>query len=420
MTAARSSPAFHPSIGLPGQAVTYVPNDISAWHHSRGAAHSSDAVEPGTDRQALGIREEPITSVDSGSSIYITVTVPPASIHSIFAHRQWRAGMILADLIYSSSTRESGDDEMYAKPGLLDVSGKHVLELGAGTALPGIVAARTEARAQQVVISDYDEEALIMRLKANVKANVPPAPAGSRSHVTATGHIWGQDVSELLDLIPEPYRLQEALYAAKFPQQLRFTTILLADCLWDSLSHTALLRTITRTLERSAHARVYVVSGLHTGRETLVSFIRRARREGIVLKKWLDIEEEQLAGEEAPAPQEKDQTRRARLVRSNDPDDADAGEEGWEAYLLEVQLALDEEDHGEGGDTPSTSQEAGSTSDSTVPALLAVGSRIDPLVTRPFSSVERPEERKEIGGVQPRNRWITLWSLGWSSSALDG
>lgn len=55
----------------------------------------------------------------------IRVQVPPAEIPTIFAHRQWRAGMLLSDLIYSGSlTLENCD----------------VLELGAGTALPSISA----------------------------------------------------------------------------------------------------------------------------------------------------------------------------------------------------------------------------------------------------------------------------------------
>lgn len=37
---------------------------------------------------------------------------------------------------------------------------------------------------------------------------------------------------------------------------------------------------------------------------------------------------------------------------------------------------------------------------------------------RLFVEQERPEERKEVGGVKVRNGWITIWSLGWSDEQL--
>lgn len=52
------------------------------------------------------------------------MAVPESSIKQLFAHRQWRAGIIMADRIAD---------------GTIDVRGERVIEMGAGTGLPGIL-----------------------------------------------------------------------------------------------------------------------------------------------------------------------------------------------------------------------------------------------------------------------------------------
>ena len=53
----------------------------------------------------------------------LAIAVPGADVHGLFAHRQWRAGLLLARAVLS-----------------LELAGKTVCELGAGTGLPGIAA----------------------------------------------------------------------------------------------------------------------------------------------------------------------------------------------------------------------------------------------------------------------------------------
>lgn len=60
----------------------------------------------------------------------LSVAVPPCSVPFIFAHRQWRAGLLMADAI---------------QQGAFPVTGKRVLELGAGTALPSLASWRKGA-----------------------------------------------------------------------------------------------------------------------------------------------------------------------------------------------------------------------------------------------------------------------------------
>lgn len=97
---------LHPSLGSPGDAVVYYPLSLS-----RTTAQSKS-------EEAAGILQEAIQ-----------VEVPPAAIQHIFAHRQWRAGMLLADAIAH---------------GHINLADQVVLELGAGTGLPGIVSARRQ------------------------------------------------------------------------------------------------------------------------------------------------------------------------------------------------------------------------------------------------------------------------------------
>jgi hypothetical protein len=86
-----SSSLVHPSFGEPGSSFLYTPDGFDAP---------------------------------------LRVTVPACNLRSAFAHRLWRAGVHLADLVACRA---------------IDVRGRNVLELGAGVGLPGIVAALSGA-----------------------------------------------------------------------------------------------------------------------------------------------------------------------------------------------------------------------------------------------------------------------------------
>ena len=224
------------------------------------------------------------------------------------------------------------------------------------------------------MITDYDEESLISLLRKNVKANTHNSACPAR----VTGHIWGRDISDITDLI-----------AIQSQQDVHFDTLLLADCLWDSLSHADLLKTVSQVLRKSTEARAYIVSGLHTGRETLASFIRRAERVGLDLKPWLTTSPK---GELTVAP------AAARGEQAAGP---------W-SDVLELRLRTEQEK-----DHPANAEQLHNGA----ARLVSVGPRLTS-DRRAFQPVERPEERKEVGGVKERNQWMTLWALGWKRDAL--
>lgn len=104
-----------------------------------------------------------------------------------------------------------------------------VLELGAGGALPSIVAAKNGARKvskspyifcyfsyvslrsrlihriccalYKVVITDYPDASLVDNIRYNVDANTNEE---EQSRVKVHGYIWGQDVKPLLGALPSP------------------------------------------------------------------------------------------------------------------------------------------------------------------------------------------------------------------------
>jgi nicotinamide N-methyltransferase len=142
-----------------------------------------------------------------------------------------------------------------------------------------------------------------------------------------------------------------------------------------------------------------MVSGLHTGRSKIVSFIRRAHRLGLRLVSfptpasggaWPDLEEEEKqvqAGESATFASEEALAHASELV-------------------LEMQVLSD------------MSEEV---SDDQIPADIQVQSsriwqakskRVND-IRRTFVVEEREEEKVENQGVHIRNRWMTFLALTW-------
>ncbi|WFC98804.1 nicotinamide N-methyltransferase [Malassezia yamatoensis] len=203
---------FHPSFGEPGASFVYRPKPVmSAYHHE----------------------DAPV----------LEIALPEKPMYMLFAHRVWRAGMLLADAIYAN---------------YFPLSGQNVLELGAGSGLPSLTAAVC-TDAKKIVVTDYDDASILAALRANLekvrKQNSLRAP------IVVAPHTWGSSIDDVADLL-----------SARTP--VLFDTILLADCVWERFSHAALIKSITNLLSRSSHARVYMVAGFHTGRDTLVHFFR--------------------------------------------------------------------------------------------------------------------------------------------------
>lgn len=91
-----------------------------------------------------------------------------------------------------------------------------------------------------------------------------------------------------------------------------YTRVLCADVLWDAFSHPALIKTLCSVLSRTdPSARIIVISGLHTGRGPLASFLRRAAALGLVPDSGIGLQEIEVGG----AVRDWDETRPDEDVR---------------------------------------------------------------------------------------------------------
>lgn len=230
---------------------------------------------------------------------------------------------------------------------------------------------------KQTVVTDYDSPPIVSLLQRNVRANIPK----SLDRVRVAGHTWGVAMDDVVELLPRAMQSQ------------LFDVVLLADCIWDHLSHAGLLKSISSLLAKRTTSRIYMVAGLHTGRDRITSFLRRAYRAGLELTPlqlksdcdWMitarESEEVQIATQEAQLLKDDDALRRApELVLElgvGGGDERGVDETVWEAK----QPRLD-------------------------------GRR------RTFLHRQRAEEAQEVGGVKERNRWITMSALRWRQDRL--
>ncbi|KAL7959229.1 nicotinamide N-methyltransferase [Trichoderma compactum] len=188
----------------------------------------------------------------------------------LFSHFLWNASLLLAEFIERDSL-ETTDEEEKQDGGLggdmsFDTRGLHTLELGAGTALPSIMAGLLGAAG--VVVTDYPAPAVLKTLRENVARNTKPdlAPAGKSALVTTSilveGHEWG-----VFDSSSSAFPSSHAHLADR---------LLVADCLWMPWQHENLRRSIGYFLKKTAAARAWVVAGFHTGRPKMAGFFDAA------------------------------------------------------------------------------------------------------------------------------------------------
>lgn len=193
------------------------------------------------------------------SSMVLELCDPGAETErKLFSHYLWNSSLMISELIEADTLGIKGEREGRVTDTDFNITGRSVIELGAGTGLASIMAALLEAR--RVVATDYPSPTLLKSLKRNVARNVVPklAPAGytPSADVTVQGHSWGQLTDEL------------------GTRELRaFDRVIAADVLWMPWQHDNLRRSMAHFLSSQAGARCWVVGALHTGRDKIVQFI---------------------------------------------------------------------------------------------------------------------------------------------------
>ncbi len=107
-----------------------------------------------------------------------------------------------------------------------------VLELGAGGALPSIIAALTGAT--RVVVTDYPDSPLLDNIQFNITKNVP---SSLQNLVNVQGYIWGHDTKPLRNILP--------------PGSAGFDVVILSDLIFNHSQHEALLNTCEHAISES-------------------------------------------------------------------------------------------------------------------------------------------------------------------------
>ncbi|TFK35131.1 nicotinamide N-methyltransferase [Crucibulum laeve] len=143
--------------------------------------------------------------------------------HPLWGHYLWNAARSFAS--YLDAHKELCQD-------------RTVLELGAGGALPSIVAALNGAR--KTVITDYPDADLVQNIEMNVEANIPKS---LRERVDVKGYIWGHPVAPLLDSIP--FNVDS--------ESQQFDLIILSDLIFNHSQHKAMLQSCQLALSATSN-----------------------------------------------------------------------------------------------------------------------------------------------------------------------
>lgn len=145
--------------------------------------------------------------------------------HPLWGHYLWNGAVLLADIL-------SGEAPIATH---IQVVGDRILELGAGAAVPSMIAALRGA--SYVLITDYPDKELVENIKYNLSENLP-VDILKRVHVDA--FQWGD--ASFLDRFEK--------------EQDRFDKIFLADLISNHYAHEKLLWSCQKLLKSNGIAYV--------------------------------------------------------------------------------------------------------------------------------------------------------------------
>ncbi|KAI0697048.1 hypothetical protein BC835DRAFT_805071 [Cytidiella melzeri] len=176
------------------------------------------------------------------------------------APKEGKAITLLSDHLFSPSLFLAERIER----GLVPISGKTVVELGAGCALPSLLSATLADPPSLVVVTDYPDHTILDNLQHNVQRN--QVHFSPQAAVHCVGYEWGKDVRPLLALSSTG----------------SFDVVILSDLLHFETSHDVLLSCLASLLARSCTSRTYVVAGKYTRAEVCRDFLVEGEKLGLV------------------------------------------------------------------------------------------------------------------------------------------
>ncbi|KIO15801.1 hypothetical protein M407DRAFT_34601 [Tulasnella calospora MUT 4182] len=163
------------------------------------------------------------------------------SVQLWIAPKEGKAATLLADQLFSPALLLAEAIER----GVVPVAGKTMVELGAGTALPSLLAAtgKGDGPPTLVTITDYPDPLLMENLTKN-------------------------DVTPLLQLLPPS-------------DQLGYDILVLSDLLHFASSHDDLIASTINLLKAGSESRVYLAAGKYTREQVCCNFIEKTEKRGI-------------------------------------------------------------------------------------------------------------------------------------------
>ncbi|RKU45049.1 hypothetical protein DL546_006250 [Coniochaeta pulveracea] len=190
----------------------------------------------------------------------------------LFGHYLWNASLLMAEFVeggtlgldtldsdppvlQSLSSSQNVHDRLYPPLSTFDITSKHVLELGAGTALPSLLSSLLGA--SRVQVTDYPAPEIISNLKkvVEINANAAHSPLRSVSPISVAGHEWGN--------LSTPFALEN---------RAKYDRVFVCDCLWMPWQHENLRQSIAWFLKDDEDSKAWVVAGMHTGRGKMRTF----------------------------------------------------------------------------------------------------------------------------------------------------
>ena len=120
------------------------------------------------------------------------------------------------------------------------VENKKTIELGAGCALPSLVA--LSLRSTLSVLTDYPNEQVLQSLRHTVGFNWNSCN-GSPSRVLVAGHAWGEDLNPIFQAVEN--RMMTLNVDDSTPY---FHVLLLSECIWNHSLHEKLATSVDSLL----------------------------------------------------------------------------------------------------------------------------------------------------------------------------
>jgi len=213
------------------------------------ADDSEDDEEQRTIAHDAYVRKDLRKCTELGQPRLLTLSLV-GEHHSLWGHKLWNASVVVADMVDLQE---------------IDVKDKSVLELGAGAALPSLLAGICGARC--VVATDYaidTDTHLVDNIRENLlRYTQKEGEAEERKESTwagvapgimhAEGHVWGQEVQQLLKHASAASA--EGSQACEEAEEIvapcpGFDIVFMCDLVFNRSEHEKLLLTLARTLDK--------------------------------------------------------------------------------------------------------------------------------------------------------------------------